>query len=103
MSRPSGVRILRPDGDPIELDDMLENGGPDDQGIDQWYVKYDFRPGVDKLVCDVLPGRTSIGVLVPATLAPMDRDLTVESEWTDKRGETKRTKRTFKSMRGKDD
>jgi hypothetical protein len=72
MARPQGVRVLRPDGDPIECDDTLVHVGVDGEGIDQWHVELDtpFRPGVDKLTCTVLPGRTSIGILVPGAMMP---------------------------------
>lgn len=71
MPRPIGVWLRRPDGPPISLDDDLVNEGVDDDGIDNWTIGYaGFRPGVDKIDCEVLPGKTSLGFSVRADRLP---------------------------------
>lgn len=62
MAKPTGVRLVRPDGPPINLDDDLAHDGVDENGIDKWTIGYaNFRPGIDSIQCDTLPGRTSLG------------------------------------------
>jgi hypothetical protein len=71
MARPHGVRLVRPDGPPIDLDDDLVCDGLDDEGIENWTIGYaGFRPGIDRIDCEILPGRTSLEFAVSADKLP---------------------------------
>lgn len=95
MAKPVGVTIKRPDGRTVVCDDFMRHDGVDAEGIDHWSVVYaGFRPGVDRLSCEMLPGRTSIGILIPEARIPPGAK--VSATWEDWRsGEVTKYSKDF--------
>jgi hypothetical protein len=96
MGRPEGVQLIRPDGPPIDLDDDLVCNGVDEQGIENWTIGYaGFRPGVDRIDCAVLPGKTSLGFAVSADKLPPGT-AKLKATWEERKdGKVKRQSKDF--------